>query len=153
MQANESFSVEFNLAYHHRLSRPLPFFPTSHPFAHSPLSNHTQLHPDGDIALCLTQHDLIQPRPAPLRNLQQLLREVAHKKPRNRLLRTVHQNPEPTVGDREAVPRGGFAPISPRLQQDGDVEVRQRPGGRLYGQGDRWPAAVVHVPAAAYVEV
>ena len=134
-------------------SRIPPFCPPSHLFAPSPLSNYLQLQPDGDIALCLTQQDLIHPRPAPLRNLQQLLREVAHKEPRNRLLRTVHQNPEPTVRDREAVLRGRFAPFSSRMQQDGGVEVRQRPGGRLYGQGDGWPAAVVHVPAAAYVEV
>lgn len=123
------------------------------PHLPSPLSNNTQLDHNGNITLSLTQQNLINPRPPRFGNLQQLLREIAHKEPRYRFLRTVHQDPDAAICEGEAVLGRRFGPFAAGLDEDGGVQVCEGPGGRLDGECYGGPGTVVHIPAAAYIEV
>ena len=93
------------------------------------LRNQTQLHSNTNVGLRLTQHDLIHPCPSALRHPQQLLREVLHEEPGDRLLRTVHEDLDAAVTEPEAVLGGQFGPSAPGLDEDGSVEVDEGPGG------------------------
>lgn len=82
----------------------------------------------------MTQHNLIDARPTALRDLQQLLREIPHKEPRDRFLRTMHQDPDAAIREHEAVLGRRFGPFAAGLDEDGSVEVREGPGGRFYAK-------------------
>ena len=89
------------------------------------------MHPDTDICPCLTEHDLIHPSPPSVCDSQQILRKVPHKEPRNRFLRTVHQNPDATKCERYTVLGSEFGEFAAGLDEQGGIEVREGPGGRF----------------------
>ena len=112
----------YNHTYNHILDKPSP------PFS---LSNNSQIHRNANIHLRLTEHKLIDPRPPAVRNMQQFLRKIAHKEPRDRLLRTVHHDADPAVCERQAVSGRDSSPLAAGLDQHGGVEVREGPGSRF----------------------
>lgn len=90
-----------------------------------------QRHRDTSIALRLTEQKHIHPRPSGVRELQQPLGEIAHKEPRDRSLRTLHHDLDPSEREGEGVLGRHFSPFAAGLGGNGSVEVRERPGGRF----------------------
>lgn len=58
------------------------------------------MHPNSNLSLRVTQHDLVQARPPTTRNVEQPFCEVSYNDPWNRLLWTMHYNPDAAIYER-----------------------------------------------------